>query len=469
MIEQVEQYVAAHREEYLARLMEFLRIPSVSTDPEGVRDTHRAAEWVRDLLGAAGLEAELVETPKHPVVIADSGPPAGDGPTLLLYGHYDVQPAGELDLWSSPPFEPEVRDGRIYARGSADDKGQLLTHLLALEAWRKVGADLPVRVKCLIEGEEEIGSVNLEPVVREHRQRLACDYIALSDTAKLDDDTPAITYGTKGLVYKEIRVYGPSADLHSGSFGGSVSNPGNVLADIVASLKDGDQRVTIPGFYDAVRSISPAEREQMAALPFDERAYLKSLGSPSLVGEAGFSVQQRRWCRPTLDVNGLFGGYMGAGAATIIPAWAGAKVSMRIVPDQDPKSISQAFDEAVRRAAGSDVRVEIDTLAAAGAYMCPIDSPGAQAAARAIEAGFGKAPVFVREGGTLPILPMFKEILGADSLMMGFALPNCNLHSPDEFLVLEDFHAGIRTAVHLPRMLAELQTEPKSAVGDTAR
>jgi acetylornithine deacetylase/succinyl-diaminopimelate desuccinylase-like protein len=320
----------------------------------------------------------------------------------------------------------------------------------------KVAGGPPVRVKFLVEGEEEIGSVNLEPVVRAHRDRLACECIALSDTAKLDDETPAITYGTRGLVYKEIRVYGPSADLHSGSFGGSIANPANELARIIASLKGADHRVAIPGFYEDLRQLSNADRAELDALPFDEQAYLRSLGSPALVGEADFTPLQRRWCRPTLDVNGLFSGFMGAGAATIIPSWAGAKLSMRLVPDQDPKRIAAAFDDAVRRAAGPSVRVEIDTHATARPYLCPVDSPGAKAAARAVEAGFGRSPAFVREGGTLPILPMFKELLGADSLMMGFALPNCNAHSPNEFLVLNDFYAGIRTAAHFLAAAADI-------------
>jgi acetylornithine deacetylase/succinyl-diaminopimelate desuccinylase-like protein len=456
VIKQVEQYIAAHHEEYVERLKAFLRIPSISTAPDAAADTRRAGAWVCELLQGCGVAAELVDTPKHPCVIGDSGPVNGGGPTVLLYGHYDVQPVGALPLWKTPPFEPEVRDGRIYARGAADDKGQVLTHLLALEAWKKVAGRLPVRVKLLIEGEEEIGSVNLEPLVRAQRDRLACDYVALSDTAKLDDDTPAITYGTRGLVYKEIRVYGPSADLHSGSFGGSVANPGNALARILAALKDDRQRVTIPGFYDDVAELGATERKQMDRLPFDEPAYLRSLGSAALVGEAGFSTLQRRWCRPTLDVNGLFGGYMGAGAATLIPAWVGAKVSMRIVPKQNPRKISEAFDAAVRKLAGADVRIEIDTHSLAAPYLCPIDSPGAQAAARAITAGTGRAPAFIREGGTLPILPMFKDILGADSLMIGFALPNCNAHSPNEFFVLEDFYAGIRTSAHFLQTLAEL-------------
>ena len=455
MIKKVEQYIETCREEHLDRLREFLRIPSISTEPQAAADTRRAGEWVRDLLTGCGIEAELVDTPKHPCVIGDSGPVAGGGPTVLIYGHYDVQPTGEIDLWTSPPFDPQIREGRIYARGAADDKGQVLAHLLAVEAWTKVSGGLPVRVKFLIEGEEEVGSVNLGPLVRAQRDRLACDHIALSDTAKLDDETPAITYGTKGLVYKEIRLHGPSADLHSGSFGGIVANPGNVLAGVIASLKDSDHRITIPGFYDDVLDLTPEELSQLEKLPFDEQSCIRSLGSPTAVGEAGYGMLQRRWCRPTLDVNGLFGGYMGAGAATIIPAWAGAKVSMRIVPNQDPKRVGQAFDAAVRKAAGPDVRVDIDTHASAAAYVCPIDSPGTRAAARAVEAGFGRAPVFIREGGTLPILPMFRAILGADSLMPGFALPNCNTHSPNEFLVLHDFYAGIRTSAHLFRNLAE--------------
>ncbi len=454
MIERIEEYIESNQARFLALLEEFLRIPSISTDAGQSQAIRQAAEWVRQRLADSLIQAEVLETPGHPVVLGDSGPVEGQGPTVLVYGHYDVQPVGDEALWDSPAFEPTVRDGAVYARGAADDKGQVLTHLLAAEAWIRAGGHLPVRVKWLIEGEEEVGSPNLGALVEAHRDRLACDYVVLSDTAKLDAGTPAITYGTKGLVYKEITVTGPARDLHSGSFGGTVCNPGNALAGIISGLKDANERVTIPGFYDRVRPLSIDEQAAMDALPFEEHEYLASLGSPALFGEAGYSTLQRRWTRPTLDVNGLFGGYMGQGASTIIPARVGAKVSMRIVPDQDPERISAAFDEAVRALAPEGVRVEVKTSAMAGAYLCPLDSPGMRAAVAAVEAGFQKRPVLIREGGTLPILPLFRQVLGAESIMMGFCVPNCNAHGPNEFFVLDDLRCGIRSVARFLHALA---------------
>jgi acetylornithine deacetylase/succinyl-diaminopimelate desuccinylase-like protein len=318
----------------------------------------------------------------------------------------------------------------------------------------KVAGGLPVRVKFLIEGEEEIGSPNLEKLVRDHRERLACDYVAISDTPKLNAATPAITYGTKGLIYKEIIITGPKQNLHSGQYGGTLTNPGNALAVIIASLRDADNRVTIPGYYDDVRELTDEERARLQELPFSEADYLASMGAPSLEGEKGYGTLERRWARPTLDVNGLFGGFTGEGASTIIPAKVLAKVSMRIVPDQNPDRIAKAFDEAVHAATPRGVRVEIVDHAGCAAYCSPIGSPGMTAAAEAVEAGFGQQPVFIREGGTLPILPLFKEVLEADSLMMGFCTPDCNAHGPNEFFRLTDFHNGTKTAAYFINRLA---------------
>jgi acetylornithine deacetylase/succinyl-diaminopimelate desuccinylase-like protein len=382
-------------------------------------------------------------------VIGEAGPTDRDGPTILIYGHYDVQPAGDESLWLSLPFEPTIRDGTVFARGAADDKGQVLTHLLAAEAWMKVAGKLPVRVKFLIEGEEEISSPSLEPLIRAQRDRLQCDYVVLSDTPKFDARTPAITYGTKGMVYKEIVVTGPKQNLHSGSYGGTLANPGNVLAQIIASLRDEDERVTIPGFYDGVRELTPDEQKRLKELPFDESAYLEGMGAPALCGEKGYTTLQRRWARPTLDVNGLFGGFTGEGASTVIPAKMSAKVSMRLVPDQNPHRIAKLFDEAVQAACPSTVKLQIITHGFCAPYVAPLDSPGMSAAVDAINLGFGTNPVFTREGGSLPILPMFKEVLGGDSLMVGFCTPDCNAHGPNEFLTLADFHNGTRTAAYL--------------------
>ena len=453
MIDKTVAYINKHADANVERLKELLRIPGISTDPTHKADIRTSAEWVLRVFSGCGIDAELVETAGHPCVIADTGPVDGGGPTVLVYGHYDVQPTGDESLWDSPAFEPTVRDGKIFARGAADDKGQALTHLLAAEAWMKTAGKTPIRVKFLIEGEEEIGSPNLGAIVEKFKDRLACHYVALSDTPKLNERTPAITYGTKGMVYKEIVVTGPSQNLHSGSFGGVITNPGNALARILDSLRDSDNRVTIPGFYDNVHAITDEETRRMDDVGFDERAFLQSMGAPALTGEAGFSTIERRWCRPTLDVNGLFGGYVGEGASTVIPAKVMAKVSMRIVPDQDAATISAAFDKAVRAGTPEGVNVEILNHNMAPAYVCPLDSAGIAAAERALEAGYGARPAFIREGGSLPILAIFKEQLGADSLMLGFCMPDCNAHGPNEYFGIDDFHNGTKSAAHL---LAEL-------------
>ncbi len=453
MIDKTVAYIIEHADANIERLKELLRIPGISTDSDHKADIRTSAAWVLKVFTDCGIDAEIVETAGHPCVIADTGPVEGDGPTVLIYGHYDVQPTGDESLWDSPAFEPTVRDGKIFARGSADDKGQALTHLFAAEAWMKTAGKTPIRAKFLIEGEEEIGSPNLGPIVEKFKDRLACDYVALSDTPKLDKNTPAITYGTKGMVYKEIVVTGPSQNLHSGSFGGVITNPGNALALIVNALRDSDNRVTIPGFYDGVRTITEEEKRRMNDVGFEEQAFLESMGAPALTGEKGFSTIERRWCRPTLDVNGLFGGYVGEGASTVIPAKVMAKVSMRIVPDQDAATISAAFDKAVHAATPEGVHVEILNHNECPAYVCSLDSTGIKAAERALEAGFGAKPAFIREGGSLPILALFKEKLGADSLMLGFCMPDCNAHGPNEYFGIDDFHNGTKAAAHL---LAEL-------------
>lgn len=455
MIDKVIAHIESQRQNNETRLKDFLRIPSVSTEPERKGDTRKAGEWVLNLFTQCGIKAEMFDTPGHPAVFADTGPAEGNGPTIMVYGHYDVQPVGDETLWHSPAFEPTVRDGALYARGSADDKGQVLAHMLAAEAWKKAAGKLPIRVKFLIEGEEEIGSPNLESVVRQHKDRLACDYVVLSDTPKFDMTTPAITYGTKGLIYKEIILTSPKQNLHSGSYGGTLTNPGNALAVIIASLRDAKNRVTIPGFYDDVRPLTDDERKRMADLNFNEKDYLAAMGAPSLEGEEGYSTLERRWARPTLDVNGLLGGFTGAGSSTVIPSRAMGKVSMRIVPDQDPKKISQAFNEAVKKAAPKGVRLEILEHASCSAYVAPMNTPGMAAAAEALKLGFGKAPVFIREGGTLPILPMFKQVLGAESIMMGLCMPDCNAHGPNEFFHLSDLHNGTKSAACFVEALAK--------------
>ena len=447
MQEAVEKFVQDNEQRYVDLLKKLLEIPSISTKSEHKGDVRRACEFVRDLLAGANLETEIWETEKHPIVFADSGP--SDGPTVLVYGHYDVQPTGDLDLWDSPPFEPTLRDGALFARGSADDKGQALTHVFGIEAWSKAAGGPPCRVKFLIEGEEEIGSPNLEKAVRANKDRLECDLVIISDTSKLSRDLPAITYGTMGLIYKEVRVYGPKQALHSGAFGGTVTNPGNALATLLASLRDSDNRVTIQGFYDDVSEPSSEEREAIAALPFNEAEYLRDVASPGLAGEKGWTTLERKWVRPKLDVNGMYGGYEGEGAMTIVPSMCGAKVSMRIVPNQDPAKISEQFDQHLLAHCPEGVRLEIETHSSAEAYMTPLDLPALAAAKRAVKEVFGTEPALIREGGTIPIMALFKKVLGSESILIGFADPFCNLHGPNEFFHLEDFQNGIRTSAAL--------------------
>ncbi len=436
-------------------LFAFLRFPTISTLPEHAGDLRACADWVRGQLNDAGLEAEVVSTGGHAAVVGDTGPAAG-GPTLLFYGHYDVQPVGDASLWDSPAFEPTVRDGAVFARGAADDKGQVMTHLAAMRCWHEAGLAWPGRIKFLIEGEEEIGSPNLPEFVRVHRERLACDYIVISDTSKVDAATPALAVSTRGLVYKEIVVDGPSRDLHSGTYGGTVANPANALAKIIAALHDGQRRVAIPGFYDDVREFSIEERRSIHDKGLSDEELRRQTGSPAPAGESGYTSAERCGIRPTLDVNGLLSGFTGKGSSTIIPSRAMAKVSMRLVADQDPGKISRAFDAAVKEACPPGVTLTIHDRGSCAAYMAPSDSPGMIAARQALAASYGVEPVLAREGGTLPILPMFREVLKADSLMMGFAVPDCNLHSPNEFFHLSDFDTGTRCILRFLALCADI-------------
>ncbi|NLX13570.1 MAG: dipeptidase [Phycisphaerales bacterium] len=451
MIASASSVFESRQEAFLADLFSFLRFPSISTAPEHKPDMLACAEWIVRQLAASGLHAKIMSTGGHPAVFADSGPPEANraAPTILCYGHYDVQPIGEQVLWESPPFEPTIRDGAIYARGSADNKGQLMTHLAAVRCWKEAAGQLPIRVKFLIEGEEEIGSPNLPAFLRENRDLLACDDVLISDTFKHDADTPAIPYATRGLLYKQLTVDGPTRDLHSGQYGGMVANPANVLADLIASLHDNQRRVTVPGFYDDVTPLTATERHQLNQHGLSETNLLAQTGSPTPLGEEGYTATERGTARPTLDVNGLTAGFSGPGSATLIPARASAKVSMRLVANQNPDKISRAFDEALRRICPPAVRLSITTSAACPAYLRRLDSPILQVAIASLASTFGREPILTREGGTLPILPLFKEILGADSLMLGFAVPDCNLHSPNEFFHITDFHMGTRCIIQL--------------------
>lgn len=451
----LDEYLARHAARFEDELKQLLRIPSVSADSRHAADVRRAADFVAADLDRSGLEVETVATAGHPLVVG-SWLGAPGKPTLLIYGHYDVQPPDPLDLWISPPFEPSIRDGNLYARGATDDKGQMFTYLKALEARLAVEGRLPINVKVLIEGEEEVGSGSIEAYLPGHADSLACDWVAISDTCQLGPDQPALTYGLRGLSYFELKLTGPRRDLHSGTFGGSVENPINALATILAALRGTDGRITLPGFYDDVDPPAATERAEWSRLPFDEAAYRAELGVPALAGEEGFSTLERRWTRPTCDINGITGGYQGEGAKTVLPAWASAKVSFRLVPRQDPRAVDAAFRAFVQDYCPAGVRAEVVTYQGSRAIVVPLGGDGIRAAARALERGFGKSPHFIREGGSIPIVSAFKRVLGVDSLLLGYGLPDDNTHSPNEKIRLADFHRGIRTSAYLLDELAKV-------------
>ena len=394
------------------------------------------------------------ETTGHPIVTAEKCPHE-DKPTVLVYGHYDVQPSDPDELWDTPPFEPTVKDGRVYARGSSDDKGQSFTHIKAVEAYMKTGTELPVNVKFILEGEEEIGSPNLIPFVKAHKDLLSCDMVLISDTAMFDEDQPSITYGLKGLAYMEMLVTGPNRDLHSGVFGGAVKNPANALCEIISKLKDENGVIQIPGFYDDVVPLTDDQREAIRQLPFDEDGYKKSLGLENLYGEKGYSTLERATARPTLDVNGLWSGYQGEGAKTVLPAKAGAKVSMRLVPDQDHKKIAKLFDNYVQSIAPVSVEVEVKEHHGGYPIVIDLDFYGLKAAAKAFEDVYEKEVLFSREGGSIPIVADFKKVLGVNSILMGFGLTKDALHSPNESFSLKDFHKGIKTSARFFEVLPD--------------
>lgn len=453
-IDRVESYLEAHRDRFEDQLKALIRIPSVSAQPDHDADTRRAAEFVRDDLRAMGVPAELIEFPKgHPIVYGERLDAPG-APTLLVYGHYDVQPPEPLEPWHSPPFEPTVRDGNLYARGATDDKGQMFTHLKAAEAWLKSSDKLPINVKWLIEGEEEVGGANLEHYLAANREKLACDYAVISDTSQFGPGMPAITYGLKGLAYFELRVQGADRDLHSGTFGGAVQNPLNALATLLAGIKGPDGRVRIECFYDAVRPLEDWERAEFARLPFSEPDFQADLKVEALFGEQGFTTLERKWARPTFDVHGLWGGYSGAGPKTVLPCKAGAKFSFRLVPDQEPKEIGRLVREHLTRHMPPGVTWELIEMHGAPAVLVDASTPGVAAARRAVAAGFGKEPVLIREGGSIPVVGLIKKELGVDTLLLGWGQNDDNLHGPNEKFSLADFHRGIKSAAHLIAELA---------------
>jgi acetylornithine deacetylase/succinyl-diaminopimelate desuccinylase-like protein len=452
----ISEYLERSRDRHLDELKNFLRIPSISAKSEHSGDMATAASWLAERMLDAGLQsAEVIQTAGHPIVLGEwRGAPGAQ--TLLVYGHYDVQPPEPLDEWDTPPFEPTVRDGNLYARGSVDDKGQLYLHLKAMEAHLSERGQLPVNVVFLVEGEEEIGSPNLAGFLRENQARLACDAVLISDTSMFAPGFPSIGVGLRGLAYMEIRVQGAKSDLHSGSYGGAVVNPANALAVIISRLRDADGRVTLPGFYDRVRELSDKERASMESLPFDEEDLRAEVGSPKLGGERGFNALERVWARPTLDVNGLLSGYTGEGAKTVLPAKAMAKVSMRLVPDQDYREIERLFIEHVREIAPDGVTVEVEALHGGQPWRADPTEPIFDAASRALEKAFGREPVFVREGGSIPIVQVFQEVFGVPVVLLGFGLPGENAHAPNEWFSLDNYRRGTDA---IARLYDELHSE----------
>ncbi len=441
-------YIEREMDRFREELFDFLRIPSISARSEHAPDIHDAASWVADRLRDAGLDSSVMETPGHPVVLGEWRGAGPDAPTLLVYGHYDVQPPEPLDEWLSPAFEPTIRDGNVYARGASDDKGQLFLHVKALEAQLKGTGSLPVNVVVVAEGEEEIGSPNLVPFVEGHRERLACDAVIISDSSMFAQGLPSLLFSLRGLAYFEIHVQGPATDLHSGTYGGAVVNPANTLAGILASLKDSSGRIAIPGFYDDVMDWDLDTREAIQALPFDLDEFKGDVGAPGLNGEAGFSLLERLWIRPTCDVNGLLSGYTGEGAKTVLPARAMAKVSFRLVPNQTPERVRELLTAHIANVAPSEVSIRVEELHGGRPWKAELGGTFFEAARRALERAFETPPVLTGEGGSIPIVVDFQEILEVPVLLMGFAPPGANMHAPNEWIPMENFQKGVRAVAH---------------------
>jgi acetylornithine deacetylase/succinyl-diaminopimelate desuccinylase-like protein len=448
-MDNVIDFINVNRDRYLEELKAFLAIPSISALPEHAGDVKRCAEWCVGEMERIGLQhVKLLDTPGNPVVYGDwLGAPGA--PTILFYGHYDVQPVDPLELWESPPFEATIRDGEIYARGSADDKGQVFMHFKAIEAHLKRKGTLPVNMKIILEGEEEVGSVNLDDFIRAHKDELAADVVVISDSGMFGRGVPSICYGLRGLVYFQLDLRGSSTDLHSGSFGGAVANPAFVLSQVLAQMKDRGGRIRIPGFYDDVVPLKEEERQAWATLPFNEKKYKKDFGIPKLFGETSYTTLERTWARPTFEVNGLLSGFTGEGAKTVLPAVAMAKVSMRLVPNQHPDKIAELFEAHVKDITPKTVELKVTRMHGGKPWMTAYDNPFVQAAARAIEKGFGRTPVFTREGGSIPVVSTFQEELGLPSVLFGVGLPDENAHAPNEKLDLGNFHGGIISAAIL--------------------
>ncbi len=452
----LHEYIDEKHDDHLNDLYELLRIPSVSAQSEHKPDIARAAQWVADRLRRAGLDAvEIIPTKMHPLVYGESLHAPGK-PTVLFYGHYDVQPAEPLDLWTSPAFVPTIRGGNLYGRGTADDKGQVHIHIRALDALRQVNCKLPINIKVLIEGEEEVGSVSLWDYVHHNKAKLKADALVVSDTSMLAQGVPSITYGLRGLNYYEIEITGPAQDLHSGIFGGAVPNPLAILAELFSKLHDRDLRVAVPGFYDGVAPVSRTERKALNALPFSDKQFRKTVGAPALCGEAGYSIVEQLWCRPTLELNGMWGGYTAEGAKTVIPAKAHAKFSTRLVPNQDPDKIAKQVERHIRKLLPKTVKCTFSVLSKGKAWIAPYTHPFFEVAHVALEKGFGKRAVFIREGGSIPFVTQMYDTFKVPCLLLGFGLPDENAHAPDEHIALDNYFGGIKAVANFYQGLGQL-------------
>lgn len=463
-MDDIESWLDANRSRFQEDLFSLLRMPSIGTDPAYDDQVRETASWIHQFFQSLNFSSEFIETCGHPIIFAQS-PHIAEAPTVLVYGHYDVQPPDPLDLWETPPFEPTERDGDVFARGATDDKGQMITHFFSCEAWMKTKGSLPLNIKFLIEGEEESGSSGLNELLAgvyddkigmPVKEKLAADIAVISDTSQYGPGQPAITYGLRGIYYFELRLKGPNVDLHSGAFGGSLSNPANALNTMLAALIDDKGKIQIPGFYDGIIELTDEERAQFANLNFDDEAYKEQLGIDEVFGEQGFTTLERRWARPTFDVNGLWSGYQGEGAKTVLPAEAGAKFSFRLVPGQDLAKVKSGLERILADNCPPGIQMELIDMHGANGVVVSLENPYMKPAANAVEKGFGVKPVFTRSGGSIPVVLSFRELLGIDTMLLGWGQDDDNPHSPNEKFSLEDFFKGIRSSAWLWKELASV-------------
>lgn len=458
MSEKFSEYFNQNKDRFLDELIEVLSIPSVSNGEANKSDVVRCAEWLKAHMEKIGLQnTEIYKTKGHPIVYGDYMNAGKDKPVILIYGHYDVQPPEPLDRWVNPPFSPIVKDGKIYGRGTADDKGQIFIHLKAIESFLKTDGTLPINVKIIFEGEEEIGSENLGEFISSHKELLKAEYVVISDTEMYEKGKPAICYGLRGLCYMQIDVTGPNRDLHSGTYGGAVENPINALAKIISQLKSDEGKILIDGFYDDVTDLTEEERKELNKLATDENQFKKDLDVKSLTGEKGYTLVERLTARPTLDCNGIWGGFQGKGTKTVIPSEAGVKISMRLVPQQNPEKIAELFKKYIEKISPDTIKVKVSYLHGGKPSVTSINSPAIKAAMSALKKGFETEPVFIKDGGSIPIVSTFKDELGADAILMGFGLPDDNIHSPNEKFELENFYKGIISVCYYYNELSNLE------------